>query len=80
MYSPHTALDSVWGGVNDWLAEGVLGGRKNGDGDVKALVGEKLGGSGESEGAEGRLVTLAVPIGIDVLESRIKTHLGLAQS
>ncbi|TRM61185.1 GTP cyclohydrolase 1 type 2/Nif3 [Schizophyllum amplum] len=25
VYSPHTALDAVWGGVNDWLAEGVLG-------------------------------------------------------
>ena len=25
VYSPHTALDAVWGGVNDWLAEGILG-------------------------------------------------------
>ncbi len=25
VYSPHTALDSVSGGINDWLAAGVLG-------------------------------------------------------
>ena len=25
VYSPHTALDAVVGGVNDWLAAGVLG-------------------------------------------------------
>lgn len=25
VYSPHTALDSVRGGINDWLAHGVLG-------------------------------------------------------
>jgi dinuclear metal center YbgI/SA1388 family protein len=31
VYSPHTALDSVIGGVNDWLLTGV------GEGDVEAL-------------------------------------------
>jgi len=24
VYSPHTALDSVWGGINDWLASGLF--------------------------------------------------------
>ena len=31
IYSPHTAADSVYGGVNDWLAEGL------GDGETKPL-------------------------------------------
>ena len=31
IYSSHTAADSVWGGVNDWLAEGL------GSGEVKPL-------------------------------------------
>ena len=31
IYSPHTAADSVSGGVNDWLADGL------GDGEVKPL-------------------------------------------
>ncbi|KAF9458036.1 GTP cyclohydrolase 1 type 2/Nif3 [Collybia nuda] len=77
IYSPHTALDCVSGGVNDWLAEGVLGGGK--DGAIQSLVGEKVSPTGASEGGEGRLVTLNTPIGLGVLESRIKTHLKLSQ-
>ncbi|KAF4611559.1 hypothetical protein D9613_004398 [Agrocybe pediades] len=78
VYSPHTALDSVWGGINDWLAEGLMKGKD--DGQIRALVGEKLcPTTGKSEGAEGRLVTLQQPIAIDVLEKRIKSHLKLSQ-
>ena len=51
------------------------------DGEIRALLGEKLSPTtGESEGAEGRLVILKEPIAIDVLEKRIKTHLKLSQS
>jgi putative NIF3 family GTP cyclohydrolase 1 type 2 len=79
VYSPHTALDSVWGGVNDWLAEGLM--KTKSDGEIRALVAEKLNpSSGESEGGEGRIATLKEPIAIDVLEKRIKSHLKLSQS
>lgn len=78
IFSPHTTLDSVWGGVNDWLAEGVLG-RKAKENEVKALVGEKLDPEGKTEGAEGRLVTLEEPISMEKLESRILGHLGISQ-
>jgi len=68
----------VWGGINDWLAEGLMRGKE--DGEIRALLGEKLKPTtGESEGGEGRLVTLKEPIGIDVLEKRIKSHLKLSQ-
>ncbi|KAF8167216.1 NGG1 interacting factor 3-like protein [Crassisporium funariophilum] len=78
VYCPHTALDSVWGGINDWLAEGCMKGKD--DGEISALIGEKLNAaSGVSEGAEGRLVTLKEPIAVDVLEKRIKSHLKLSQ-
>ncbi|KDR85916.1 hypothetical protein GALMADRAFT_132544 [Galerina marginata CBS 339.88] len=78
VYSPHTALDSVWGGINDWLAEGLMNGKE--DGQIRALVGEKLNREdGSSEGAEGRLVTLKEPIAMDILEQRIKSHLKLSQ-
>jgi len=50
------------------------------DGQVRALVREKLSATGESEGAEGRLVTLREPIGMDILEKRVKSHLKLAKS
>ncbi|PPQ72412.1 hypothetical protein CVT24_002983 [Panaeolus cyanescens] len=51
VYSPHTALDSVWGGINDWIAKGLLNTAQ--DGEVRPLVGEKKNNiTGESEGAE----------------------------
>ena len=79
VYSPHTALDSVWGGINDWLAEGLM--KTKGDGEIRALVAEKLNASsGDSEGGEGRIVTFKEPIAMEVLEKRIKSHLKLSQS
>ncbi|KAF5352533.1 hypothetical protein D9756_006215 [Leucocoprinus leucothites] len=78
VYSPHSALDSVWGGINDWLAEGLM--RRREDGEVKHLVGEKFHPtSGVSEGGEGRLVTLHEPIGFEKLVERVKSHLKLSQ-
>ncbi|KAJ3544608.1 hypothetical protein NMY22_g2722 [Coprinellus aureogranulatus] len=77
VYSPHTSLDSVWGGINDWLAQGLLANAE--DGVIEPLVGQKLHPStGEAEGAEGRLVILKQPIDIRELERRIKSHLKLA--
>ncbi|KAG6815659.1 hypothetical protein H0H87_012570 [Tephrocybe sp. NHM501043] len=77
VYSPHTAVDSVWGGVNDWLADGVLDGKDNGS--ITSLVGDKLSPSGVTEGGEGRLVTFKSAISMSVLETRIKKHLKLPQ-
>lgn len=55
--------------------------KAKGDGEIRALVSEKLNAqSGESEGGEGRIVTFKEPIAIDVLEQRIKSHLKLSQS
>ncbi len=39
VYSPHTALDSVPGGINDWLATGVLDVPFNADDFVSAYRG-----------------------------------------
>ena len=79
VYSPHTALDSVWGGINDWLAEGIM--TTKDDGEIHALGAEKLNPStGKSEGGEGRIVTLKEPIAMDVLEKRIKSYLKLSHS
>ena len=79
VYSPHTALDSVWGGVNDWLADGVLGGDKEA-GTVRSLVGGTTRADRVDEGGEGRLVTLNSSIAMELLERRIKAHLDLSQS
>jgi len=66
VYSPHTALDAVIGGVNDWLADGV------GEGDVSVLQPIP-----ESNAGQGRLVELKKAVQIKTLAQRIKNHLGL---
>ena len=66
VYSPHTALDAVIGGVNDWLADGV------GDGEVSVL--HPIEGS---DAGQGRLVELKRPVKLNTLTQRIKKHLGL---
>ncbi|PFH46055.1 hypothetical protein AMATHDRAFT_156630 [Amanita thiersii Skay4041] len=71
IYSPHSALDSVHGGINDWLADGILGSRDNGS--VRPLVETDLG----LEGAEGRLVELNDPVTMSLLIQRMKVHLSL---
>ncbi|HSR87493.1 MAG TPA: Nif3-like dinuclear metal center hexameric protein [Pontiella sp.] len=66
VYSPHTALDAVIGGVNDWLADGV------GDGEISVLHPIE-----NSDAGQGRLVELKRPVKLRTLTRRIKDHLGL---
>jgi dinuclear metal center YbgI/SA1388 family protein len=66
VYSPHTALDSVIGGVNDWLADGV------GNGEISVLQPEE-----NSDAGQGRLVELKRPVKLKTLAQRVKSHLGL---
>jgi putative NIF3 family GTP cyclohydrolase 1 type 2 len=77
VFSPHTSLDSVWGGINDWLAEGILG-RQARENEVSPLAGQKVAPDGKIEGAEGRIVTLDAPLDIKSLEERIRRFLGLS--
>ncbi|EGN93544.1 hypothetical protein SERLA73DRAFT_115554 [Serpula lacrymans var. lacrymans S7.3] len=79
VFTPHTALDSAWEGINDWLAKiaiGVTEGRSPGAGGSVSILGEM---KGPDEGGLGRLVLLDEPVEIDVLISRIKRHLNLHQ-
>ncbi len=66
VYSPHTALDAVPGGVNDWLAESL------GEGEVSML---HPGAS--TDAGRGRLVRLKHAVKLNVLAWRIRTHLGI---
>lgn len=66
VYSPHTALDAVTGGVNDWLAQGV------GIGDVSILQPIP-----DTDTGQGRLVTLAKTTSLEALCQRLKSFLKL---
>jgi putative NIF3 family GTP cyclohydrolase 1 type 2 len=73
-------LDSIWGGVNDWLAQGVLGGHQTShEGQIHVLTETAPGPNGQTEG-EGRLVTLKEPIDMKELEKRVSNHLRIPQS
>lgn len=74
VYSPHTALDSVHGGINDWLAQcaGVPENSTLSDHSFDvSLLGEPKG----DEGGVGRLLSLQDPVSIEELVGRIKKHL-----
>lgn len=73
VFCPHSSLDATWGGINDWLADGVMGPQK-----ATAKVGILGEPKGEAGGA-GRIVTLDEPIPIEELVQRVKKHLSLSQ-
>jgi hypothetical protein len=81
VYSPHTALDCVRGGINDWLAYGVLGYNVA---DVRSCLWQSspainVLGEPKGEGAGlGRVVKVDdTNLSIGVLAARIKKFLNL---
>ncbi|KAI0305057.1 GTP cyclohydrolase 1 type 2/Nif3 [Russula brevipes] len=70
VYSPHSALDSVYGGISDWLASGL------GPGGVDLIADEHPSGRG---GGSARLLRLDEKTTLSGLQGRVKKHLGLAQ-
>lgn len=77
VYSPHTAVDAVIGGVNDWLADGISG--EIGEQKRMATVIQKVENAPEGfeESGMGRIVTLKQPVELQVLVERVKKFLGL---
>ena len=71
VFSPHTALDSVKGGINDWLSGIVL---VAAPGSVEYVGAPKEDGLG----GEGRLVRFQQPAELDVLVNAIKKGLALS--
>ncbi|OBA23743.1 NGG1p interacting factor 3 [Metschnikowia bicuspidata var. bicuspidata NRRL YB-4993] len=71
VYSPHTAVDSAKGGVNDFLADGISGSFKESTREV-ILPDSKEEGCGM-----GRLVTLAQSAPLSELVNNVKSSLNL---
>ena len=70
LWSPHTALDAVVGGMTDWLAAGV--GAASASAPLQPIPDEP-----EGTGL-GRLVRLREPSDLQTIVTRLKAHLGLA--
>lgn len=81
IYSPHSALDSVTNGINDWLAEGcsiyVQDGNKKIYASQTSIIGETFE---NGLGGQGRMVTYAAPVSVKKVESMVKFWLKLDQS
>lgn len=73
VFCPHSSLDATWGGINDWLADGVMGPQK-----ATAKI-DILGEPKGEAGGAGRIVTLDEPIPIEELVQSVKKHLSLSQ-
>ena len=70
IYSPHTALDAVPGGMNDWLVDGL---------DPQAVRTPIEPDSTDPGAGVGRLAQLSQPLSMQEIIARLKRHLGLAQ-
>ena len=72
LWSPHTALDAIPGGMNDWLAGGL--GEATTTVALQPCAAEPtVGGAGL-----GRLVTLTQPTTLTAAVARLKLHLGVS--
>lgn len=68
VFSPHTALDCVKGGINDWLASGLTG---LGQATVRAIEPKELN---EQVGA-GRILAYQNPVPLENIVASIKAYL-----
>ncbi len=83
IYCPHTSLDAVPNGINDWLAFCVSSDKHFSDCGLAALTGSwkpitpsKSSQFGDKAGM-GRIVSLDKPVKIAKIVERLKRHLGL---
>jgi dinuclear metal center YbgI/SA1388 family protein len=67
IFSPHTALDAVQGGMTDWLARAV------GPGRMHPIVPHSV----DTKAGAGRLIRLDRPVAIENAVAMVKAHLGL---
>ncbi|KAL0636074.1 hypothetical protein Q9L58_004980 [Maublancomyces gigas] len=72
VYSPHTAVDATIGGVNDWLVDGISGGKQNEQSRTVLVPVE--GPVGFESSGMGRLVTLTEATSLMTLVDRVKEH------
>jgi dinuclear metal center YbgI/SA1388 family protein len=73
IYSPHTALDAVVGGVNDWLLAGV-----GACGEVAPITPTASALPADAGAGAGRRGVLTAPATLEVIAARLKAHLDLA--
>lgn len=76
IYCPHTSVDAVQQGLNDWLADGISGGRWL-ERERRVIVPTEVKGMQKDVGM-GRVVYLKDKAPISEIVNRVKKHLGIA--
>lgn len=77
IYSPHTALDAVPGGVNDWLIDAFDTVARKPVTPSPSQTSVPLGPTATAPG-QGRIAELTTPITLEEAVQRVKRHLGLS--
>ncbi|EWC47448.1 hypothetical protein DRE_00416 [Drechslerella stenobrocha 248] len=77
VYSPHTAVDAVRGGVNDWLASGISGGEQYEASRIAIQPCAGVQGTEHDGAGYGRLITLKEAVDIRTVVGRVKGFLGM---
>lgn len=80
IYSPHTALDAVPHGVNDWLVDAfdVVSRRPVAPSVITTDIGLDAASLSRSAPGQGRFVELRSPISLESAIDTVKRHLGLS--
>ncbi len=69
VYSPHTALDAAMGGVTDWLADGLAGGKGAAGGDRRAIRPQAIRHANQ----EVKIVTFVPESALDMVRDGLAT-------
>ena len=75
VYTPHTALDSVTEGLNDWLCTKVGGPLRDIAWSAR-FIGQEFP---DGLGGVGRIVTLKEPVPLQMLQARVRDELELKE-
>ena len=77
VYSPHTALDCVNGGINDWLLDGIIRSLGQSTGKYAPIKETECAAYLGSGMGDGRIATMSAPSNVNSLIAAVKAALGL---
>lgn len=81
VYCPHTSVDAAKGGVNDWLAYGLVANNRSlilSNDTIEPIKGQPVNGDEENEVGYGRVVKFAESIPLKKIVENVKFSLGIS--
>lgn len=81
VYCPHTAVDAAKGGVNDWLAYGLVANNRSlvlSNDTIEPIKGQLVNGEEENEVGYGRVVKFTEGMSLKQIVENVKRSLGVS--